>query len=389
MARLYSKGERIKNYTIEKMIEDGEFSTSYSAFDETKTKVFFKVYKSPTGAYLNLFDPFIEQQRFLKDKLEKITTVETINELFEIKDNTFHCQVKEFIDGCDLLKYLAENNPDHEKRVLLAIMIVHALIQIHKAGIIHTDLKKEQIFVIEEKWPDKKIKIKITDFDFSRIPGKFEPAYPVTSPYYSSPEFFKDKKIEYASDVFSLGIILYELLCCENPYDADGPDDYMQKVLNYQVKERPNFLNPKLGGELSELIMQMLNPEKGNRPGLEEVYNSLTGKTSKKSSVSNEIKLFQEGVSFYILAKDSKSCGRSQLIGFSNFFFCSDIQFFLLKTDLGWKIKANKESVNPTYLNSTLLETEAKDLSNNDRIFIGNIRKKTGMELIVRLTEPK
>lgn len=385
MAIIYRKDDKIKDYIIDSVLEDGEYATSYIALDETGKKVFLKVYKSPTAVLKDEFEPFIAQQQYLKDLLNSLPLAETILELFEI-DDMFHCQVKEFLEGADLADYLSDNVLDMDARRFIASMIVYALIDIHKSGIIHADLKKEQIFVKEDKDLKNGLSIKIIDFDFSRIPDKYDPVYKITTLFYSSPEYLRDETPEYASDVFTLGIILYELLCREYPYDVDGPEAYHEKVLKHQIRSAPHEIEPAVDEYLSDLIIQMLSPRKEERPSLQEVHECLTG--VRKRRITNKIvRLSQEGTSYTFDVTESMIVGRVQLVGFAGCEYASGEQLVFSKTPVGWKVKMLPNSVNPVYLGAKKLSEAEERLGEESKIYIGSIRHKKGMEIDVSLID--
>lgn len=275
MARVYEKGEKIQSYTIEGLKAIGDCAMSYFAHDESGEKVFLKIYKSPTKRYAAVFQQFVEQQLFLKEKLDHIENAETILEVMEI-ENAFHCQVKEFINGIDLSGYLIEKQLAHDEKITLALHIVNSLMQIHENGIVHTDLKKEQIIVEKPSDHTGLPTIRLIGFDFSRIPQVHEPVYRLATPNYASPEYLRNEPADFSSDVFALGIILFELFCNEYPYNIHTRTiDYATLALNHRIKAKPIFINSEIGGDLSELVYHMLNPNKHKRPNISEIQEAL------------------------------------------------------------------------------------------------------------------
>lgn len=275
MARVYEKGEKIENYTVEGLKTIGDCAISYFALNQEGDLRFLKIYKSPTKRSAAVFQRFVDHQLFLKKKLDKITCAETILEVFEL-ENAFHCQVKEFINGSDLSSYLSGSALTHDERIHTAYNIVNALMQIHEHGIVHADLKKEHIFIEEASGDVGSPNVRLIDFDFSRIPDLHEPVYCVASPDYASPEYLRGEKVDFGSDVFALGIILFELFCDEYPYAVSrGATEYVNLALNHDIKTKPIFINPLIGGELSEFLIRMLNPNKLERPDIKELHEVL------------------------------------------------------------------------------------------------------------------
>jgi len=391
MAKEFKPGEKVGKYEIIRKMNEGNFATAYEATDGSRS-VFLKIYSDPTKVIPDKFEPFIKQQYYLKEVLNNIPYCENIYELFEIDDGYIHVQAKEFMTGVDLAKYLKENAPPFEKRKLIALVILYGLNEIHKAGIVHTDLKPEQIFLREDSEIKHGFQVKICDFDFSRIPGKFEPPYKVTTQFYSSPEYLRGEEIGFEADVFTMGIIIYKLLTGKEPYPGSDQAEYQKAVFEYNIVS-PKDINPSISDETSELILRMLHPEKSQRPSLIEVHSSIVGKEMPIGPKKKyRIVLSEEGSDMKAYIFKPQMVNRSDLRMFVGYKYVDKEQFELFQKDsspTGWAIKSRKEVVNPTYVGTKNISGtgEEVDLKEGDEIFIGNLAKNVGLRLKVKFEE--
>ena len=256
MAVIKKTGDKIGKYEIVKLIRDGNFATAYEA-KNGGTKIFLKVYSDPTSYVPEEFNPFVDQQRYVSNILNSLAYTEKVYELFEIEDGTFHCQAKEFMTGTDLDKYL-KGSPNYETRKVIVLVLLYALNEIHKAGLVHTDLKPDQIFMKAEKDLKYGYKAVFCDFDFCKVPGKYEPIYKVTTPFYSSPEYLKGEDVSYEADIFTMGIIIYKVLTGQEPYPVADQDEYAKAIFEYKVKS-PHEHNSSIDPKTSDLILKIYN----------------------------------------------------------------------------------------------------------------------------------
>jgi serine/threonine protein kinase len=150
-----------------------------------------------------------------------------------------------------------------EEKLAILSKIALALDYAHRRGVVHRDVKPRNIIVDRDGNPY------LMDFDLAL--GKF-PAERITqkglligTPIYMSPEQIKDKKnIDGRSDVYSLGVILYELLCQRPPFDAQTGEDLLQKIL-YEKPPPPRKLVPSIPQQLQNICLRALEKEKNKR----------------------------------------------------------------------------------------------------------------------------
>jgi serine/threonine-protein kinase len=193
--------------------------------------------------------------------------------------------VMELIEG-RTLRALAARRPSLPELVLLVRQVAKALAVAHAAGIMHRDIKPENIMVRDDGYA------KLVDFGLARtIPISDAPSEDTPdevtesgivmgTPGYLSPEQAGGETPSSASDLFSLGIVLYELATGQHPFTTDSPTGTLHARLS-QPPLRPSLLNPEIPATLEAVILQMLKKEPRLRPTAAEVEATLGGLTGR------------------------------------------------------------------------------------------------------------
>jgi predicted ATPase len=206
----------------------------------------------------------------------------TIHDMDEYEGQPF--LVMELIEG-QTLRALAARRLSLPELVHLVGQVAKALAAAHAAGIVHRDIKPENIMVRDDGYA------KVVDFGLARlVPTSSEAvAAEVTSPgtllgtvRYMSPEQARAETAGSASDLFSLGVVLYELATGQHPCSADSQVGMLHAILA-QPLLRPSLLNPEISAPLDALILQMLEKDARLRPTAAEVdavLAELTGKST-------------------------------------------------------------------------------------------------------------
>jgi len=294
MARKLKEGQVVNTYTIDSLINSGAFAISYKARDSTGRSVFLKQYKSPS-CKVSWYSDYVDYQEDLKDRIEgsfvKNMAVSFID-LFEEKAGPMtYFQVFEFVDGGeDLSKILERIELDSrsfswEQRVIFAKVMMGSIRQLHAAKIIHCDLKPENLQLFEEPEISARYRLKLIDMDFSILSDKKAPWHGeqgyVGTPGYLSPEHLAGKTPLMASDIFTCGLIMYELLAeGGHPYQLDE-EEYASAVQEHRVgvpKLAGDMIGRAIDDHVAEMMYTCLSTDPSKRPTAEEVLDILNGK---------------------------------------------------------------------------------------------------------------
>lgn len=177
---------------------------------------------------------------------------------------THHFIAMEFVDGCSLESVIARQ----QKLPLAAVaMIGHAaataLAYSHSRNVIHRDVKPGNILLSHDGL------VKVTDFGFSRIVNSLSARLTmanrvVGTPLFMAPEMIAGKQATFASDVFSLGIVLYILVCGRPPFSASTLPGVMQKIMECNYV-KPRKVDRKIPKSMEHIIVSCLQKDVDSR----------------------------------------------------------------------------------------------------------------------------
>ena len=168
----------------------------------------------------------------------------------------------DFVEGHDLRALLKEKGkfPPREA-VRIMLQICRALEAAHGEHVIHRDLKPQNIML------DGKGRVYVMDFGIARsvhVPGMTQTGALIGTPEYMSPEQARGENLDQRSDIFSLGVILYEILTGKKPYPSDVPIATLWKRMQEPVNP-PVKLEPSLPLALNDIVVKTLQIEPENR----------------------------------------------------------------------------------------------------------------------------
>ncbi|MBV8513889.1 MAG: serine/threonine protein kinase [Acidobacteria bacterium] len=167
--------------------------------------------------------------------------------------------VMEHIEGQPLDRILEKGSVPHPRACAWIADVASALHCAHRKGIIHGDVKPANVLITEEG------RVKLTDFGMARLAkhdGKDTPL--LGTPAYWCPEQILGKPQDARSDIFSLGIVLYESVTGKRPFDAESLQAICQKVMSATPLPVSQF-NSSLPAGLNELIASCLEKDPGRR----------------------------------------------------------------------------------------------------------------------------
>ena len=176
--------------------------------------------------------------------------------------------VMEYADKGDLFQLITEHkktkihfNEDEIWNTL--IQLLNGLKSLHALNILHRDLKSANVFLFKGGI------VKIGDLNVSKVTRKGMGYTQTGTPYYASPEVWKDKPYNSKSDIWSLGCVIYEMCALNPPFKAQNMEDLFKKVIRGYYPDISN----KYSKDLSEIIKLMIQIEVGARPSCDELLN--------------------------------------------------------------------------------------------------------------------
>jgi serine/threonine-protein kinase len=171
--------------------------------------------------------------------------------------------VMEWCEGRLLRQILDEGRMPHDRAIRIAIGVLDALEYIHSNGVVHRDLKPENIMV------DVDDNIKLIDFGIASDTAARRLTYAnftatLGTPDYISPEQVKGKRGDGRSDIFAMGVILYEMLSGKVPFSGPSPLAAMNdRLLNHPLP--PSVADPSITPQLQEVLYRALERDPKNR----------------------------------------------------------------------------------------------------------------------------
>ena len=187
--------------------------------------------------------------------------------------------VLEYAPGITLKEIIAVTGPIQEKRAIKIIrQLIAALSQAHSIGIVHRDLKPSNIMVDL----DNDDRVKIMDFGIARLVSDVHITRTGTKMgtiLYMSPEqVLAIKDIDYRSDIYSLGVVMYEMLCGKAAYQVNTDSDFLlQRAIVDTPLPDPRQNYQYISDKMVDLLKQMTANNRESRPALADVIGILGG----------------------------------------------------------------------------------------------------------------
>ncbi len=182
-------------------------------------------------------------------------------DMFDFEDK--HVIVMEYVGGGSLHQLLRQGQLPVERVRQIGLDLCDALISAHRLNIIHRDLKPENVLMAPDGTP------KLTDFGVARLLSEGTrltgTGAQVGTPYYMSPEAWEGKALDARADIWSLGVMLFEMLAGEVPFSGDTMAAVMTKVLMSQTPPDLKKMRPDVPPALAKIVQRMLARDTAKR----------------------------------------------------------------------------------------------------------------------------
>ena len=254
-------GEVLGNYRILKKLGEGGMGTVYLARDlSLEREVALKVISPELARNPRLMARFrVEAIAQAKLNHSNITVIHS----FDQEKDSYYI-VMEFVDGKTLKNVINEENPIPVDRALkIFSRVLEGIAYAHSRGVVHRDIKPSNIFLTKDQ------RIKIGDFGIAKvkgIEGLTKMGASLGSPLYSSPEQLLGKKTDGRTDVYSLGITLYEMLTGKLPFKPSDDSEYkiIKEVMEFKP-QKPSELDKRIPAAIDTVVMKSLAKSPGDR----------------------------------------------------------------------------------------------------------------------------
>ena len=253
-------GEQLDHYRIENLVARSGMASIYRATDmRYGREVAIKIPHPEMEADPVLYDRF-QREGEIGEKLDHPGVMKVLAD----NDRSQVYMVMEWVKGRLLRQVLHDlRKLPPERAIKIAVNIADSLDYIHRNGVVHRDLKPENIML------DGDDNIKLIDFGIAGKEGSRRLTFAKLSqvmgtPDYISPEQVKGKRGDGRSDIYALGVMLYEMLTGKTPFQGPNPFAIMNdRLMNNPIP--PREVNPDISPEVQEVIYRALEREPQNR----------------------------------------------------------------------------------------------------------------------------
>jgi serine/threonine-protein kinase len=252
-------GQKLDFYRIDEAVARSGMASIYRATDLRDNRVVaLKIPHPDLEADPILFDRF-QREAAIGEKLDH----PMVMRVYGGEERSRIYMVMEWCQGRLLRQILDEGPIDRERALRIACSVLDALDYIHAQGVVHRDLKPENIMV------DERDSIKLIDFGIAGDSAARRLTYAnitatLGTPNYISPEQVKGKRGDGRSDIYAMGVILYEMLSGKLPFSGPTPLAVMnERVLNHPIP--PTVAEPSITPQLQEVIYRAMERDPKNR----------------------------------------------------------------------------------------------------------------------------
>lgn len=312
MAKKLRVGDTIRGYRVTKIFGPGMMAINYGAEAPSGEKIFLKQYKSPSPAVI-WYRQFVDYQQELSSRVRNgkaahyaVRLVDTFEERW---GSPTYFAAYEFVENGRGLEHMLEEERETHRRtkaaptrdpavwarhVTWAKVFMAGIAALHESKIVHADLKPANAYLIKDPSLGSGYQLKLIDTDFSvladrRAPWHGHQGYVGTDNYRSPEHMTRGAVPILESDIFTCGLILYELLVGVHPYWQDDQAEYAKRARAYDIKP-PALLGtmpaPASNATVSAMLYRCLSPDPKERPTAPAIRAALSGRGPRTATAA-------------------------------------------------------------------------------------------------------
>ena len=253
-------GHVLDKYELLERVGQGGMAIVYRGLDRSlQRQVAVKVLHRHLSDHEEARDRF-EREAHAVAKLRHENILEIFDYSGKGSDDSYI--VTEFIEGQTLKQFITDHPPQFpEIGAMITVQICRALAHAHAQGILHRDVKPENVMIRSDGV------VKLMDFGISQmvdtqrltVTGQL-----LGSPAYMSPEHVEGRPLDFRTDVFAAGIVLYQLTVGKLPFEGKNPHEILKRIAECKFPD-PRHVTPRIGNELGRIILRAMARLPGDR----------------------------------------------------------------------------------------------------------------------------
>ncbi len=282
-------GEVLDKYELLERVGQGGMAVVYRGLDRSlKRVVAVKILHKHLSDYQEARDRFErEAQAVAKLRHENILEIFDYSGADESKAIGSSYIVTEFIDGVTLKQAITDRPLQYpEIGAMIILQVCRALGHAHAAGVLHRDVKPENVMIRSDGV------VKLMDFGISHmldlerltVTGQL-----LGSPAYMAPEHVEGRQLDFRTDVFAAGIVLYQLTTGKLPFEGKNPHEVLKRIAECKFTD-PRQVNPVIGNRLGRIILRAMAADPNDRfPNVGEMVIALEAYLEESGIVADKI----------------------------------------------------------------------------------------------------